>query len=62
MAKVSFKTKGSEHEQTRNFSDDLSALRFMRDSKDAEYGYIELDKNFENYIPILTKERDKKKR
>lgn len=62
MAKVSFKTKGSEHEQTRNFSDDLSALRFMRDFKDAEYGYIELDKNFENYIPILNKERDKKKR
>ena len=48
--------------QTRNFPDDLSALRFMRDSKDAEYGYIELDKNFENYIPILIKERDKKKR
>lgn len=62
MAKVSFKTKGSEHEQTRNFSDDLSALRFMRDFKDAEYGYIELDRNFENYIPILKKERDKKKR
>ena len=53
---------GSEHEQTRNFSDDLSALRFMRDLKDAEYGFIELDKNFENYIPILNKERDKKKR
>lgn len=62
MTKVSFKTKGSEHMQTRNFPDDLSALRFLRDSKDIEYSGIRLDKNFENYIPILNKEKDKKKR
>ena len=48
--------------QTRNFPDDLSALRFMRDSKDIEYGGIRLDKIIDNYIPTLIKERDKKKR
>ena len=53
---------GSEHMQTRNFPDDLSALRFMRDSKDIEYGGIRLDKIIDNYIPTLIKERDKKKR
>lgn len=62
MAKVSFKTKGSEHMQTRNFPDDLSALRFMRNLKDIEYGGISLDKNFEDYISILNKEKNKKKR